>query len=158
MDVGEIYLRQEESKTLKKIIHQGKAAESLWLQDQYAIGQGYVGTTARYAEPRVIPIDPGDTAAQFHPSILEGCFHEIACFPLTGRKGPVGVLCVGSCQRSDLDETEQQFLSAISTWIGMAIENILLNLKPEDWQSWRSANGSGWTCTTGSSNPSTQSA
>jgi len=129
VDVGEIYLRQEESKTLKKIIHQGKAAESLWLQDQYAIGQGYVGNTARYAEPRVIPIDPGDTAAQFHPSILEGCFHEIACFPLNGRKGPVGVLCVGSCQRSDLDETEQQFLSAISTWIGMAIENILLNLK-----------------------------
>ncbi len=129
VDVGEIYLRQEESKTLKKIIHQGKAAESLWLQDQYVIGQGYVGITARYAEPRVIPIDPGDTAAQFHPSILEGCFHEIACFPLTGRKGPVGVLCVGSCQRSDLDETEQQFLSAISTWIGMAIENILLNLK-----------------------------
>jgi two-component system sensor histidine kinase DevS len=129
VDVGEIYLRQEESKTLKKIIHQGKAADSLWLQDQYAIGQGYVGNTARYAEPRVIPIDPGDTAAQFHPSILEGCFHEIACFPLTGRKGPVGVLCVGSCQRSDLDETEQQFLSAISTWIGMAIENILLNLK-----------------------------
>lgn len=129
VDVGEIYLRQEESKTLKKIIHQGKAADSLWLQDQYAIGQGYVGNTARFAEPRVIPIEPGDTAAQFHPSVLEGCFHEIACFPLTGRKGPVGVLCVGSCQRSNLDETEQQFLSAISTWIGMAIENILLNLK-----------------------------
>ena len=129
VDVGEIYLRQEESKTLKKIIHQGKAAEALWLQDQYVIGQGFVGTTARYAEPRVIPIDAGDTAAQFHPTVLQGCFHEIACFPLTGRKGPVGVLCVGSCQRSNLDETEQQFLSAISTWIGMAIENILLNLQ-----------------------------
>ena len=129
VDVGEIYLRQGESKTLKKIIHQGKAAEALWLQDQYVIGQGYVGTTARYAEPRVIRIDAGDTAAQFHPTLLRGCFHEIACFPLTGRKGPVGVLCVGSCQRSNLDETEQQFLSAISTWIGMAIENILLNLQ-----------------------------
>ncbi len=88
-----------------------------------------MGTTARYNEPRVIRVDAEDTSAQFHPSILEGCFHEIACFPLTGRKGPVGVLCVGACQRSNLDETEQQFLSAISTWIGMAIENILLNLK-----------------------------
>ncbi len=129
LDVGEVYLRQEESKTLKKIIHQGGAAEALWTQDQYAFGQGYVGTTARYNEPKAIRVDAEDTSAQFHPSILEGCFHEIACFPLTGRKGPVGVLCVGACQRSNLDETEQQFLSAISTWIGMAIENILLNLK-----------------------------
>lgn len=129
LDVGEIYLRQEESKTLKKLIHRGKAAEALWTQDQFAFGQGYVGITARYNEPRVIRVDAEDATAQFHPSILEGCFKEIACFPLTGRKGPVGVLCVGACQRDTLDETEQQFLSAISTWIGMAIENILLNLK-----------------------------
>ena len=129
LDVGEVYLRQEESKTLKRVIHQGGAAEGLWTQEQYAFGQGYVGTTARYNEPRVIRVDAEDPSAQFHPSILEGCFHEIGCFPLTGRKGPVGVLCVGACQRSNLDETEQQFLSAISTWIGMAIENILLNLK-----------------------------
>ncbi len=129
LDVGEVYLRQEESKTLRKIIHRGSSAQALWTQDQYAIGQGYVGTTARYNEPRVIRVDAEDASAQYHPSILEGCFHEIGCFPLTGRKGPVGVLCVGACQRSSLDETEQQFLSAISTWIGMAIENILLNLK-----------------------------
>ncbi len=43
LDVGEVYLRQEESKTLKKIIHQGGAADALWTQDQYAFGQGLRG-------------------------------------------------------------------------------------------------------------------
>ena len=53
----------------------------------------------------------------------------MACFPLTGRSEVLGVLCVASSQENPLDELEMQFLTAISFWVGTAIENVRLNVQ-----------------------------
>jgi signal transduction histidine kinase len=39
------------------------------------------------------------------------------------------VLCVGSCESDPLDDLEMQFLSSISAWVGMAMENLRLNVQ-----------------------------
>jgi two-component system, NarL family, sensor histidine kinase DevS len=54
---------------------------------------------------------------------------QVLCLPLSGRRGVLGVLAVGSCDDTPLDELEMQFLSAISSWVGMAIENLRLNIQ-----------------------------
>ena len=41
----------------------------------------------------------------------------------------LGVLCVATCDRSPLDEMEMQFLSALGSWVGTAIENVQVNLQ-----------------------------
>ena len=157
LDVGEVYLRQEESKTLKKIIHQGGAAAALWTQDQYAFGQGYVGNTARYNEPRVIRVDAEDTSAQFHLSILEGCFHEIACFPLTGRKGAGGGCCAWEPASAVTWMRPSSSSSPPSApGSGWPSKTSCSTSRRGDWRSWRNANASAWICTTASSNPFTR--
>lgn len=126
LDVGEIYLNQDGDKLLKRVLHQGDRVPSLWKMDQFPLGKGIVGVTAKKNLPNMISL-PGKDGDEINEAVTKNCFREIACFPLTGSKGPVGVLCVAACQRNQLDETEQQFLSSISTWIGTAIENVQLN-------------------------------
>lgn len=126
LDVGEIYLSQDGNKLLKRVLHQGERVSSLWKMDQFLVGKGIVGVTAKKNVPNVIAL-PSKDGSEVNEEVTRNCFREIACFPLTGRKGPVGVLCVAACKRNHLDETEQQFLSSIGAWIGTAIENVQLN-------------------------------
>jgi two-component system sensor histidine kinase DevS len=126
LEVGEIYLCQEGNNILKRVLHRGERVESLWKVNQFQVGKGIIGLTAKKGVPNVIAL-PGKDGSEVHASVIKNCFREIACFPLIARKGPVGVLCVAACQRNHLDETEQQFLSSISAWIGTAIENVQLN-------------------------------
>ena len=128
LDVGELFLRQEESKTLKLALHRGKTAESLWVSDHFVIGEGIIGKAAQSGQPRLILLPAPyilDLAQFTHPE----CFRQLAVFPLSGRRGVIGVMCVATCQPHPLTEMEMQFLLAISTWIGTAVENIRLNLQ-----------------------------
>ena len=61
----------------------------------------------------------------FYTSHLE----QILCLPLMGRSGILGVLCVGTCDCEPLEDLEMQFLSSISAWVGMAIENLRINVQ-----------------------------
>ncbi len=53
-------------------------------------------------------------------------WHYCLCY---GRHGVLGVLSVGTIHPQPLDELEMQFLAAISSWVGTAIENMQLNLQ-----------------------------
>ena len=128
LEVGEIYLRRENSKVLHLVLHRGELASALWASDEYGMGQGVVGLTAKTGQPQLLVI-PGKDGRELHPSLDLSCFKQIACFPLTGRKGSLGVLCVASCNSAPLDELEMQFLSAISAWVGTALENVQLSLQ-----------------------------
>ena len=65
----------------------------------------------------------------FSDETLIGNLKQIVCLPLSGQRGVLGVLCVGSCESDPLDDLEMQFLSSISAWVGMAIENLRLNVQ-----------------------------
>lgn len=128
LEVGEVYLRLEEGKIFNLVFHRGDAAENLWAKEQYQVGNGVVGMVAKTGQSQLTMIQDR-VNKDIHPSILGGCLRQIGSFPLSGRRGVLGVLCVGTCHPEPLGELEMQFLSAISFWVGMAIENVYLNLQ-----------------------------
>jgi signal transduction histidine kinase len=128
LEVGEVYLREENSRVLKRMLHRGHIVKALWAKEQYALGEGVVGTVAKTNQARLISMRNPE-GCDFHPDVYAGEFHEVACLPITGRQGVVGVLCLASRHPRPLDEPEIQFLATIGSWVGTAIESVRLNLQ-----------------------------
>lgn len=134
LDIGEIYLRQEDGKHLQLILHRGSMLERIWRQQTFQFGEGVLGRTALSAQPSLIDLadyrgDGMDQLPYCNPEVFDGRLNQLACFPLTGRSGVFGVLAVASSHQQPLDDTEMQFLSSIGFWLGTAIENARLNLQ-----------------------------
>ena len=128
LDVGEVYLRLEEGDLLNMVLHRGDAVAFLFTKQQYRIGEGVVGKTAKSGQPLLLQI-PGPGTDGLSADALSGTFNQVACLPLSGRRGNLGVICVGSCHQQPMGELEMQFLSAISLWVSTAIENVYLNMQ-----------------------------
>lgn len=133
LDVGEVFLRKEDARVLKQMLHHG-AMSQLWSQNEFLFGVGPVGQTAETGQLRLIDLQPLKNQANpgrafFTTEVLAGSLSQLVCLPLSGRRGVLGVLCVGLVDPTPLDELEMQFLSAISAWVGMAIENLRLNIQ-----------------------------
>ncbi|MDO9086295.1 MAG: GAF domain-containing sensor histidine kinase [Anaerolineaceae bacterium] len=129
LEVGEFFLMQEDSRTLKRAMHRGTIVDTIWQNDNYKIGEGYVGVTAKDGIPRLLDLPFDVTNNELDPVIYEKQFRQIALLPLHGRRGILGVLCVGTIHPQPLDDLEVQFLAAISSWVGTGIENMQLNLQ-----------------------------
>lgn len=129
IEIGEIFLRQEGSRVLKLLLHRGQIVSALWAREQYNIGQGVIGLVARNNQPALITLTHPDGHDLNAEVIHNGSFHQVACLPINGRQGVLGVMCVASCHPRPLDELEMQFLATIGSWVGTAIENVRLNLQ-----------------------------
>ena len=134
LDVGEIFLRQDEGKQMQMVLHQGESVAQLWNRKQFQFGEGPVGITAESGLPAEINVRAQRRSRShkkehfLHDSALHSHLNQIVCLPLSGGRGVLGVLCVGSCQSEALDDLEMQFLIAISSWVGTAIDNMRLNV------------------------------
>lgn len=134
LDVGEIYLRQDDGRVLQMTLHQGHDVPPLWARNQFSVGEGLVGKTAETGqmarvELETVRTDPHKNGHFFNQETLSGCLRQVVCLPLSGRRGVLGVLCVASCETDPFDDLEMHFLSAISAWVGMSIENLRLNIQ-----------------------------
>lgn len=129
LGAGEIFLRQEESDLHKLFLHQGDdEIDCFWKQTQFKSGEGIVGKTALSEQP--ILLDLGKQKDEYlNDCMLNGKYNQLACFPLNGRSGAMGVLCIVPLQPWPLDDLELQFLTIISSWVGTVIENARLNLQ-----------------------------
>ncbi len=128
LEAGEVYLRQEDGNNLILAIHRSSLIENMWNKHQYKIGEGMIGLTAKNDQPSLISLPTSD-GTDLSKTMLESCFTQVACFPLSGRRGVLGVLSVASCHPQPLEETEIQFISALCSWVGTAVENVGLNLQ-----------------------------
>ena len=128
VDAGEIFLRAEDGKTLELVSHRGSAIDKLWTRDRFLDGEGTVGETAASAEPILVDV-PGKNGRYLRKAVFKACIRQIACFPMAGRSGVLGVLAVASCSPRPFDEMELQLLTSIGSWTGTAIENMRLNLQ-----------------------------
>lgn len=128
LEVGEIYLRQGDSKTLRLARHRGTAVKRLWAEQSFKFGQGIVGSTAEIGQSRHMLLHRNNGHGLSEETLASG-FYQVACYPLNGRQGVLGVMCVATCDHRPLDEMEMQFLSALSSWVGTAIENAQVNLQ-----------------------------
>ncbi|PKO08015.1 MAG: hypothetical protein CVU40_17725 [Chloroflexi bacterium HGW-Chloroflexi-2] len=129
LEVGEFFLMQEDRRRLKRSMHRGEIVNTIWRTDYFKLGEGFVGVTAKDGFPRLLDLPFDDENNELDPVIYEKQFRQLALLPLHGRRGILGVLCVGTCHPQPLDELEVQFLAAISSWVGTGIENMQLNLQ-----------------------------
>jgi len=128
IDVGEVFLRQEEGDLLRLVLHRGPSVAHLWAQTEFRMGEGTVGLVAKSGQPRTIELPCAD-GRELGAEVAGSCLRQVICLPLTGRRGVLGVLCVASNDPHPLDDLETQFLSTISAWVGTVIENVRLNLQ-----------------------------
>jgi two-component system, NarL family, sensor histidine kinase DevS len=122
--VGEVYVRQEEGWLLKLLFHLGGASErSLWNSKYIRYGQGPVGQAARTKQPQNAVLEEcGHCASGLHPAD-ESCHFHVSCYPLAGQNDVFGVLAIGTCGFDPLDQKEENFLIAVTTWLGVMLEN-----------------------------------
>ena len=128
LELGDIFLREEDSKVLKLVLHRSEISGSLWAHKEFHVGEGLVGQVAKSGQPRLLDL-PGVDGDGLEPAVMGSCFRQIACFPLPGRSGVIGVLVIANCHPGPLNEQEIQLLSSIGSWVGMAVENVRLSLQ-----------------------------
>lgn len=128
LEVGEVFMRREDSEILQMVHHQGMLIDRLWTKDQVMIGEDIIGATAKDNQPRLFTL-PDKKLTALNPVVQDTCLRHLACIPLTGRRGTLGVLVVATCHSQPLDELETQYLATISSWLGTAIENLRLNMQ-----------------------------
>ncbi len=128
LELGEIFLREEESKVLKLVLHRSDVLGSLWVHKEFHIGEGMVGQVAKAGQPKLFDVS-STVGDGLDPAVKQSCFNQIACFPLPGRSGVIGVLVIANCHPGPLNEQEIQLLSSIGSWVGMAVENVRLSLQ-----------------------------
>jgi two-component system, NarL family, sensor histidine kinase DevS len=126
LKVGEVYLRPEGEKKLKLVLHRGKLVPSLWKEETFAVGRGMVGMTAKTGLPKVLTVNPNE-GNELHDTVLTNGIHQIASFPLRGRSNVLGVLCVAVLDSRPLIDLDIQFIGAIGSWMGTALENVRYN-------------------------------
>ena len=134
LDVGEVFLRHEDGKYLQMALHRGSCVERLWSRSQFQFGEGAVGQAAIQGRAQRIDLSDaespnGSRYQMLDETVLSSGLTQVACFPLNGRSGVFGVLCVASTNSRPIDEAEMQFLSSISFWVGPAVENARLNIQ-----------------------------
>lgn len=126
IEIGELHLKQEDGLTFRLVRHQGTSVTDLFLRKQFLLREGIVGRVADSGQ-LLTHVLPDDSLTDLSPDIQSGEFSQISTFPLTGQGGVLGTLSIVIREPRPLDEIELQFMTAISAWMGTAVENLNLN-------------------------------
>ncbi len=129
LEVGEIYLADENMSTLHKVLHQGGAVQALWEKDRFKLNESLVGKTAWDGQTALVTLPFSGDPFLLGDEAFEAGIRQISCFPLTSRSEVLGVLCIASNQDEQLDPMDQQLLSSIASWVGTTFENVRLNIQ-----------------------------
>jgi two-component system, NarL family, sensor histidine kinase DevS len=129
VEVGEIYLSEEDQRALHRVLHLNGSLPSLWTQTRFTQEEGLIGQTARSGQPFMVSLPyPEDPFLQ-NEALEAGGIAQIACFPLTSRSEVLGVMSIAVGQDRLLDAMDRQLLFSIASWVGTTIENVRLNIQ-----------------------------
>lgn len=128
VEAGEIFLRQEDGQTLLLVLHRGLNIDRLWTRDRFQVGEGLIGQTAKTGQPKIVSLS-GSKGRHLRKAVYQAFVRQIACFPLTGQSGTLGVMVLATCQPRQFVDLEMQLLTSIGSWTGVALENVRLNLQ-----------------------------
>jgi signal transduction histidine kinase len=126
VEAGEIFLLEDDRKTLRLVLHRGQAAEAFWTRTQFKINEGFVGIVASKREALI----SHDLTKDIHfvrEAVVKAGFQQIACIPLETSENLVGVLSVATRNKSPIDERDIRLLTAVANWAALAIENARLH-------------------------------
>jgi two-component system, NarL family, sensor histidine kinase DevS len=126
VEAGEIFLLEDDRKTLRLVLHRGQAAEAFWTRTQFKINDGFVGIVAQTREP-LISHDLTKDLRFVREAVVKAGFQQIACIPLETSENLVGVLSVATRNKTPIDERDIRLLTAVANWAALAIENARLH-------------------------------
>lgn len=122
VEVGEIFLLEDDHETLRMVLHRGQAAEAFWTRNRFKLGEGVVGEVARTGQARVTT-DVSTEIAYLRPAVVSAGFHQIAYWPLKSGESLMGVMSVATRSERALDARDLELVGAVTNWAGLAIEN-----------------------------------
>ena len=126
VEAGEIFLLEEDGKSLRMVLHRGQAAEAFWTRNFFKVGDGYVGIVAETRKP-VISNDLASDIRFLREAVVKAGFHQIACIPLLSGEHLMGVMSVATTGREPIDDQNVEMMAAVGNWAGLAIENARLH-------------------------------
>lgn len=126
VESGEIFLMEEDKKTLRLVLHRGQAAEVFWTRNRFQSGEGMIGLVAKTGEAAVSH-DLAHDMRYLRDAVVDAGFKQMACFPLASSGNLVGVLSAVTRSSTPLNEHDTQVITAIGSWAGLAIENARLH-------------------------------
>lgn len=126
VEAGEIFLMEQDSETLRLVLHRGEAAEAFWTRTRYKIGEGMVGKAAQTLEP-IINNHLEQDELVTRQAVVDAGFKQITCIPLTTRGEVVGVLTIATRNRKAISKSGLQLLMSVAAGAGTAIENAQLH-------------------------------
>ena len=126
VEMGEIFLLDEESQTLRLMLHRGEAADAFWTRNRFHLNEGFVGITA--AENKALVSENlSKDMPYLRPEIVEAGFRQFVCLPLTAGDKMIGVLGTAKYGDTPFDDRSIQLLTAVGNWAGLAIDNSRLH-------------------------------
>jgi two-component system sensor histidine kinase DevS len=126
VEVGEVFLLQDDRKTLRLVLQRGESAEPFWSQNKFTVGEGIIGLVAQDGAA-IVSADLSNDQRFLRDAVTMAGFRQLACFPLTSGGHVVGVLSAATRSLTPFDEHEIQLLTAVCGWAGLAIENARLH-------------------------------
>ena len=126
VEAGEIFLLEDDRKTLRLVLHRGQAAEAFWTRTRFKVNEGFIGIVAKTGEP-LISHDLANDLRFIRDAVVKAGFQQIACIPLETSENMVGVLSVATRSISPIDERDIRLLTAVANWAALAIENARLH-------------------------------
>jgi two-component system sensor histidine kinase DevS len=126
VEAGEIFLLEDDRKSLRLVLQRGESAEVFWARNHFNLGEGIVGLVAQNGEA-IVSHDLARDTRFLQDAVAKAGFRQLACFPLTSAGNVVGVMNAATRSLTPLDEHEVQLLAAVGGWAGLAIENARLH-------------------------------
>jgi two-component system sensor histidine kinase DevS len=126
VEAGEIFLLEDDRKTLRLVLHRGQAAEAFWTRTRFKVNEGFIGIVAKTGEP-LVSHDLAKDLRFAREAVVKAGFCQIACIPLESTENMVGVLSVATRSKTPVDERDIRLLTAVANWAALAIENARLH-------------------------------
>lgn len=126
VEAGEIFLLEEDDKSLRMVLHRGQAAEAFWTRNVFKVGDGYIGIVAETRKP-VVSNDLANDVRFLREAVVKAGFRQIACIPLLSGENLMGVMSVSTLSREPIDDRNVEMMAAVGNWAGLAIENARLH-------------------------------
>lgn len=126
VEAGEIFLLEEDGKSLRMVLHRGQAAEAFWTRNVFKVGDGYIGMVAETRKP-VVSNDLANDVRFLREAVVKAGFRQIACIPLLSGEHLMGVMNVATLGTEPIDDRNVEMMAAVGNWAGLAIENARLH-------------------------------
>ncbi len=125
LDLGGIYLLDEEGGVLSIAVQRGFDPEMVTRIDELKVGEGFSGRVVRSGEPLVVA-DVSEDKRLTRMMVREEGLGSLAVVPLSAKGKELGTLFTATRGYREFSERDVQLLTAIGRQIGVAVENAAL--------------------------------